>query len=104
VAVIAYKVWLQRNRQVFGGKLVSPICLIESAIKEVQEYHLAGVAPSLFPSTVINSLALWVKPPNGWIKLNWDAATDTQRNRMGVGLIGRDFRGVVRVCSCSSMY
>jgi hypothetical protein len=103
VAVIAYKVWLQRNRQVFGGKLVSPICLIEGAKKELLEFHLAGVTPSLFPSTVINSLAFWVKPPYGWTKLNWDAATDIHRNRMGVGLIGRDFLGVVRVCSCSFM-
>jgi hypothetical protein len=33
------------------------------------------------------------KAPVGWIKLNWDAATDHQNGLIGVGLVARDSRG-----------
>lgn len=35
----------------------------------------------------------WCKPPDGWIKVNTDAACHLRTGRMGVGCIIRDDRG-----------
>ncbi|XP_042974599.1 uncharacterized protein LOC122306230 [Carya illinoinensis] len=37
----------------------------------------------------------WIPPPEGVVKINWDAALSEARDRMGFGLIARDHRGSV---------
>jgi ribonuclease HI len=103
VAVIAHKAWLQCNRIVFGGSVMSPRCLMECAKAELQEFHMATASsshPLCHPLLLQSS---WQRPPVGWIKLNWDAATDHQNGLMGVGLVARDSRGQVQVSLCHFM-
>jgi len=85
VAGIAYKVWLQRNRHIFGGQFLSPICLVERAREELHEYQLAGLLVSPIQQNLENIQSNWVKPPPRWIKLNWDAATDSKKKSNGGG-------------------
>jgi hypothetical protein len=40
-------------------------------------------------------VAAWKKPPQGSIKINWDAAVDKQKGKIGMGVIARDHSGQV---------
>jgi hypothetical protein len=45
------------------------------------------------PNTNITNIATvvwWLKPVEGTIKLNWDAAIDKHLKKMGVGNVARD--------------
>ncbi|GLT53961.1 hypothetical protein SLA2020_271950 [Shorea laevis] len=37
----------------------------------------------------------WSKPESGMVKANWDAAIDSQSQRMGIGMVLRDETGSV---------
>ncbi|XP_059446656.1 uncharacterized protein LOC132178224 [Corylus avellana] len=41
-------------------------------------------------------------PPEGMIKLNWDASLSKEENRMGIGVVARDHVGSVRASLCAS--
>jgi ribonuclease HI len=43
----------------------------------------------------------WTKPSVGWIKLNWNAAIDSNSNNMGLGIVARDSTGKVRAMMCN---
>jgi hypothetical protein len=45
---------------------------------------------------------VWQKPPVGSIKVNWDAAVDKARNRVGLGIITRDSNGQPVVMQCAT--
>lgn len=38
-AMIAHKIWLRRNRLVFGGSVQSPSCLLKGATEELDEFR-----------------------------------------------------------------
>jgi len=38
-AIIAHKIWLLRNRLVFGGLVQSPSCLVKAAIEDLDEFR-----------------------------------------------------------------
>jgi hypothetical protein len=44
----------------------------------------------------------WIKPPNRVIKINWDAAMDSNTGTAGLGTIARDHEGRVVAMSRSS--
>ncbi|XP_062152877.1 uncharacterized protein LOC133861169 [Alnus glutinosa] len=44
---------------------------------------------------------LWVRPPLGFIKLNWDSALARGKQLMGVGVIARDSEGQVVASMCT---
>ena len=45
----------------------------------------------------------WQKPPEGIIKVNWDAAVDGGRKMIGMGAIMRDSDGKVMATMCDTM-
>jgi hypothetical protein len=44
----------------------------------------------------------WSKPSPRWIKLNWDVAVDSGKQKMGIGIIARDHTGSVLAAVCTS--
>ncbi|XP_059436112.1 uncharacterized protein LOC132169039 [Corylus avellana] len=54
------------------------------------------------PPRAEQSIKTWEKPPLGIVKLNWDAAIDVGRQKMGVGIIARDHAGNVLAVFCAS--
>jgi hypothetical protein len=44
----------------------------------------------------------WIEPTEGFIKVNWDAALDQTRKRMGIGVIGRNHLGQVLAAYCDT--
>lgn len=103
VAVVAQKMWLRRNRLVFGGTIQPPTCLVESAKEMLRDFHLAQAPPHLANRPADNQHQQWRKPPPGWVKMNWDiAAIDREKNFMGTGIIVRDHSGQVLTAMCSN--
>jgi hypothetical protein len=43
-----------------------------------------------------------MKPPEGYIKLNWDTSIDTGGKRMGMGIVARNYEGNVIATFCDS--
>ncbi|XP_042964581.1 uncharacterized protein LOC122298789 [Carya illinoinensis] len=46
--------------------------------------------------TVTTKPTRWEAPPQGKLKLNWDAGLDKINNKVGIGVIIRDWEGTVR--------
>jgi hypothetical protein len=44
----------------------------------------------------------WQAPPEGFLKINWDASLDVSRKRMGMGIAIRDYRGKLLVAYCAT--
>jgi hypothetical protein len=101
-AMVAQWVWFRRNRYVFDGVFTPPGCLIKGAIEALSEFREASGLLSM--NTQIQPLSLpvqWTKPPQGFSKLNWDAALDKNQRLIGVGIVARDFEGKVIAAMCS---
>jgi hypothetical protein len=50
-------------------------------------YPVSNVSPHCATS--------WQPPPAGFVKLNWDAAVDEKRCKMGIGIVVRNSSGEV---------
>jgi hypothetical protein len=88
VVVTARLLWLQRNTVVHGGDLTSPIQVMELARSQLENYRKAESGRRMTsPPTVVTVPLKWTTPQEGFIKLNWDVALDTQHQRMGIGVI-----------------
>jgi len=111
MAITAHKLWIRRNSVIFGGKVLSPSCLLKCAKDTLFEFQEACSSPltnlgvvSALPTNLGAGTSVryhWTNPSEGWIKLNWDAAIDSNSNTMGLGLVARDFTGKVRAMMCN---
>jgi hypothetical protein len=105
MAVVAQKMWHRRNNLVFGGINLQPMYLLKVATDFLAKFQSAQASVNTCrpPSEV--AIVKWSRPPEGWVKLNWDAAVDIKKKIMGVGLVLRDhFDGVLRVVSSFHQY
>jgi hypothetical protein len=101
LAVVAQRIWFQRNHYIFEGKMTSPSCLIQGAKETVEEYHQfqAPVSP-LAQNNLHTGPILWCTPPDGVIKLNWDIAVNKRSRLVGIGIFARDSGGMVVASKC----
>ncbi|XP_059455141.1 uncharacterized protein LOC132185379 [Corylus avellana] len=80
--------------------------VLRRAREQIENYEEAwsqGVletAPE--PSPAQNPALLWKAPPEGYIKLNWDAAVDKETKRVGLGVVARNHRGEVLAMYCDT--
>jgi ribonuclease HI len=102
VSVIAQKIWLRRNKMIFGGPVMPPTCLIKYAEDVLKDFNLAKGTGRDNLQVSCPKQSKWQKPPQGMLKLNWDAAVDKGSKIMGVGIIIRDHNGEVCASSCST--
>ncbi|KAF5468840.1 hypothetical protein F2P56_012956 [Juglans regia] len=75
----------------------SPLALVKSALTDVEVFHesrlrLTYVADRLLPQ--INAVE-WRPPVDPFYKLNFDAAFDSEKRLMGIGIVVRSSRGEV---------
>ncbi|XP_059437026.1 uncharacterized protein LOC132170149 [Corylus avellana] len=93
-SVSARQIWHCRNIVVQGEVLTSLAAVVRAAQEQVQAHNQdlldrqVGVTSRVRP--IDNT---WQKPPEGYVKINWDAAVDTPRKRMGMGIIAKDHEG-----------
>jgi ribonuclease HI len=101
MACVARQVWLRRNKVVFGEELQSPSKVIQLATVQMEAFTEAEIRRSrgLTP-TAVAEVTTWSRPPEGYLKCNWDASLDAERKIMGVGIIVRNHEGSVRAMKC----
>jgi hypothetical protein len=96
------KIWLRRNKMIFGGPVMPPTCLIKCAEDVLKDFNLAEDAGRDIQQVSYPKQSKWQKPPQGMLKINWDAAVDKGSKIMGVVIIIRDHNGEVCASSCST--
>jgi hypothetical protein len=101
--VIAYKLWLRRNRVVFDDLVMHPSCLLKGAIEMLEDFRLSQKTESSIAIDRLATSSQWVKPSGGTVKINWDAALCPSKKIMGVGVVARDATGAVKAALCSSL-
>jgi hypothetical protein len=78
-------------------------CLIKGAREALSEFREASGLLLMNTQNQPSSLPVqWTKPPQGFSKLNWDAALDKNQRLIGVGIVARDSEGKVIAVMCSS--
>lgn len=90
VAMVTQKIWLRRNRVVFGEPVMPPSCLLKSAIESLDDFQKVQATTRTPPQDHPNNHTQWSNPLPERIKMNWNAALDRRNKLTGVGLIARD--------------
>ncbi|XP_038711874.1 uncharacterized protein LOC120006075 [Tripterygium wilfordii] len=98
-------IWSRRNSFIFEQKF--------QPSKYLASYAINSVAPSAVKSLVIPRRVLlsfpsslqgqvWLPPPEGIIKVNWDAGINVAVQKSGFRVVIRDHLGVLMAAKCSS--
>jgi ribonuclease HI len=103
MGVVAYHIWLRRNRFVFEGVIGNTTCLLKGVYEALEDYRLPQCQEQRIVTQQSDQRSVpWSAPLSGQIKINWDAALDRHHNLMGVGLLARDHLGRVVAAMCFS--
>ncbi|XP_059451232.1 uncharacterized protein LOC132182040 [Corylus avellana] len=102
-AGLARRIWLRRNKVVFGGPMISPQTLVLRTTQAIDDFQSVMAQRETSLPTPTESLPCsWTLPPPEWVKANWDASLETQRGIMGCAVVIRDHRGQLIVAKCFS--
>jgi hypothetical protein len=97
MAVVARRISLRRNAYVFEGKFDHPNGLYLEAVASLDEFRRCNLKETLpAPQDIEDqgaTLSLWLPPPEGVIKVNWDASLNVSKGWTGLGIIARDNLG-----------
>ncbi|KAG8503930.1 hypothetical protein CXB51_002240 [Gossypium anomalum] len=89
---ILWNCWNNRNNFIFRGKEEKAQLIWERASNLSKEFRICNMLNEPLISQNIGKKK-WVKPPKGFIKINFDAAVG--ENRIGYGTVIRDEEGFV---------
>jgi ribonuclease HI len=97
-AAIARRIWRRRNEMLFEGVVDHPNKSYTNAVAMVDDFKccLRGVEEANQPLVVeVRGPFCWMKPPEGTIKVNFNAAINKNSGLLGLGVIARDCMGYV---------
>ncbi|XP_042950375.1 uncharacterized protein LOC122282493 [Carya illinoinensis] len=93
MAVVAWRLWKRRNEVTFQKEFTSPTTILKQANQKLQDirllHHKPPVTLEIQRGAAVYS-EQWQTPPNDFYKINWDAAIDHKRCRVGIGTIIRN--------------
>ncbi|XP_042939571.1 uncharacterized protein LOC122274613 [Carya illinoinensis] len=90
-----YMIWRRRNSFVFENRFMDPNELVKAANQKVKDYQEANQTSGGKRVATTLSQSYWSAPPDQFYKANWDASVDRVKSRIGIGVIIRDWNGVV---------
>ncbi|XP_062170524.1 uncharacterized protein LOC133876257 [Alnus glutinosa] len=96
MAVTARRIWLRRNAWVFEQRFDHPNAVFIEATKSLREFKSCNVhgqekmLPARRNEALNSKQPIWIPPPDGVIKVNWDASLNVAKNWVGLGIIARD--------------
>ncbi|XP_042988591.1 uncharacterized protein LOC122316117 [Carya illinoinensis] len=94
VAVICHSLWTGRNGFIHGKGFMHPNQVLSKAFDEIEAYKSSQNHQGSCPTSHGEGLAsVWIQPPAGYYKLNWDIAINTTWGLVGIGAILRDHMG-----------
>ncbi|XP_059431494.1 uncharacterized protein LOC132164997 [Corylus avellana] len=84
--------------------MTSPAAIIHQARIHLHEYEQAQTSMGAAASGVspTRPALQWQPPPDGFIKLNWDASIDAAGEKMGMRIVARDHAGRVLTTVCNT--
>ncbi|XP_059460184.1 uncharacterized protein LOC132189464 [Corylus avellana] len=91
----ARRLWFRRNKWIHEGVFTHPndlVLAVGTAVDEVQQVNMTKIPKHTLR---VEAQQQWKKPPEGWLKVNCDAALDVRNGRIGVGVLVRDHEGRV---------
>ncbi|KAL2898306.1 hypothetical protein RDABS01_040088, partial [Bienertia sinuspersici] len=95
---IMWGIWLRRNSWLFARKKWWIEDTLSKAMGIIGEYEKAN-QPITLGSTPDNLVSKWIRPQQGWYKINTDVAA-FQDGFMGLGAVARDYLGDVMLSTC----
>lgn len=100
MAVIARRIWLGRNKFIFESLFSHPWIIYSEVMAHLEEYQRCNKKGGDLSSveimqTIPRPQTGWCPPPDGLIKVNWDASINITKEWIGVGVVARDFYGNV---------
>jgi hypothetical protein len=103
---VARRIWFRRNIVVHGGEFTHPNSVILLASTFITDFRTAFMncepLGNIRTGQDMRVAGQWRPPPPGVFKLNWDAALDSKKRKMGFGFLVRDSNGkVFDAVSCS---
>ncbi|KAF5477664.1 hypothetical protein F2P56_004283 [Juglans regia] len=104
VAMILKGLWFRRNRMVFEGKFDSPSKVIAAAISGLKCFQESRLEGNQTKGVNIQRRkdTKWKPPDEGVTKVNFDAAIDKPNNKVGLGIVGRNYEGELLFSLCAS--
>jgi hypothetical protein len=79
-AVTTLLLWMRQNKWVFDNEFQPPAVITKLAHKQHRAYEDAELSRAIhLPAMNISEIQQWTKPPVGVVKLNWDAALNTEK-------------------------
>ncbi|XP_059436480.1 uncharacterized protein LOC132169465 [Corylus avellana] len=93
--VVARSIWLRRNALVHGEKVSPSNVVVKNAIDSLEAYRTANSQIKGVIERDNTKVLHWKAPKDDFVKVNWDAAVDKHKRKMGIGVIVRDSMGEV---------
>ena len=96
IVAVCWSIWHSRNLFLFKNKKEDPQLSVAAAEAMVQSYsriQMPQMQGNSKQSTA--NQKQWKHPPEGWFKVNVDAAVRVEQQRIGMGIVIRNSRGKV---------
>lgn len=92
---VARMLWTRRNDFVFNRSFTPPLQIMDAAKSSIAGFSKAVSSDSSSPNARPMHNMVWIKPPIGCWKINWDAAIAKELKKMGIGVVIRDAAGSI---------
>lgn len=93
VVLFCWSLWTRRNKWLWEKINVSVFGVKSMALNLLAEWRNATEVDKIKRGAGIVQTKRWCKPPDGWIKINIDAACRSNSDFIGVGCVVRNERG-----------
>lgn len=101
MVTVARGIWLRQNKFVFEGVFQAPAIVVRIAKEQVVTFDdVARRHADPRARNIARQADIWRKPPQGLVKINWDAAVDKEKDIIGMGVIIRDSSGETIAMHC----
>ncbi|XP_074323048.1 uncharacterized protein LOC141659993 [Apium graveolens] len=94
IGLICWSLWSRRNKWVWERVNMSVFGIKAMALNLLADWNRAQLTEGKHHSSTNGCSRTWVKPPEEWIKINIDASYHSGGNKIGVGCVIRDSRGL----------
>ncbi|XP_050233187.1 uncharacterized protein LOC126681678 [Mercurialis annua] len=93
---LLWHIWKARNHAIFEHELLDPLMVCNQAVQAFSEYKDSCILETTVSSADIHTNGRqnsWLPPPEGTIKINYDAASDSNKKFGTIGIVAADYLG-----------
>nr|GME05468.1 uncharacterized protein LOC109186242 [Ipomoea batatas] len=92
--IFCWEIWKQRNNKIWNNKAPAPVrVVLHNAKSFLEEWRMAASSGLQVSDASRREDVSWSKPQHGFLKMNVDAAINSEHARMGFGCVIRDANG-----------